>query len=251
MLALSHLGKSFANGSRALENFSLAIGEGEIVVLIGASGCGKSTLLRLVSGLDQPSQGSIQLDGLPIVATDPRINLIFQEPRLFPWLSVHDNVGFGIAHIGTQEREERIAHALAKVGLAGFGSRWPKELSGGQAQRVAIARALVTGPEVLLLDEPFSALDAFTRADLQQHLLALWEESRPTMILVTHDIEEALIFADRVIVMQPNPGRILEEFRVDMPRLRDPQSDAFEALKRRLHASLGRSIERGRSTIAA
>ena len=251
MLTLSHLSKSFANGSRALENFSLAIGEGEIVVLIGASGCGKSTLLRLVGGLDQSSQGSIHLDGLPIAATDDRINLIFQEPRLFPWLSVHDNVGFGITHLETQERDERIRHALSKVGLAGFGARWPKELSGGQAQRVAIARALVTGPEVLLLDEPFSALDAFTRADLQQHLLNLWEESRPTMILVTHDIEEALILADRVIVMQPNPGRIMEEFRVDLPRLRDPQSEAFEALKRRLHSSLGQSLARGRVTLAA
>lgn len=244
MLSLSHIAKTFANGSRAVENFSLNVEMGEIVVLIGASGCGKSTLLRLVSGLDQPSQGSIHLDGRPIVATDPRINLIFQEPRLFPWLSVRDNIGFGISHLAAGERDERIARVLAKVGLEGFGIRWPKELSGGQAQRVAIARALVTGPEVLLLDEPFSALDAFTRADLQQHLLALWEESRPTMILVTHDIEEALILADRVVVMRPWPGRILEQFKVDLPRMRDPASAEFEALKRQLHMSLGRSIER-------
>jgi sulfonate transport system ATP-binding protein len=244
MLTLSHLTKTFDNGSRALENFSLTIDKGEIVVLIGASGCGKSTLLRLVSGLDQPSQGTIHLDGQPVLTTSPRINLIFQEPRLFPWLSVRDNIGFGIRHLAVETQQSRIQRVLAKVGLEGFGNRWPKELSGGQAQRVAIARALVTGPEVLLLDEPFSALDAFTRADLQQHLRALWEESRPTMILVTHDIAEALILADRVVVMRPWPGRILEEFRVELPRTRDPASPEFEALHRRLHASLGRSIDR-------
>lgn len=244
MLSLDHLGKTFGNGSRALENFTLDIEKGEIVVLIGASGCGKSTLLRLVSGLDQPSEGAIHLDRQPISTTDPRINLIFQEPRLFPWLSVRDNVGFGITHLEQAERERRITHVLEKVGLTGFGSRWPKELSGGQAQRVAIARALVTGPEVLLLDEPFSALDAFTREDLQQHLLALWAESRPTMILVTHDIEEALLLADRVVVMRPWPGRIMETFRIGLPRLRDPGSPEFEVLKRQLHASLGSTIER-------
>jgi sulfonate transport system ATP-binding protein len=250
MLTLSHIGKTFANGSCALDNFSLNIEMGEIVVLIGASGCGKSTLLRLVSGLERPSQGTIHLDDQPVLTTDPRINLIFQEPRLFPWLSVRDNIGFGIRHLDTAERDDRIGRVLAKVGLEGFGSRWPKELSGGQAQRVAIARALVTGPEVLLLDEPFSALDAFTRADLQQHLLALWEESRPTMILVTHDIEEALLLADRVIVMRPWPGRIMEHFKVELPRMRDPASAEFEALKRQLHASLGRSIERTQSRAA-
>jgi sulfonate transport system ATP-binding protein len=250
MLSLNHIAKTFANGSRAVENFSLTIEMGEIVVLIGASGCGKSTLLRLVSGLDQPTQGTIHLDGRPVVTTDPRINLIFQEPRLFPWLSVKDNIGFGITHLDAAEREGRISRVLSKVGLEGFGTRWPKELSGGQAQRVAIARALVTGPEVLLLDEPFSALDAFTRADLQQHLLALWEESRPTMILVTHDIEEALLLADRIVVMRPWPGRIQEHFRIDLPRMRDPASTEFEALKRQLHTSLGHSIERNQTRAA-
>lgn len=250
MLSLNQLGKTFTNGSRALDSFTLDIEEGEIVVLIGASGCGKSTLLRLVSGLDRPTEGTIHLDSQPILSTDPRINLIFQEPRLFPWLSVRENIGFGITGLETGDRDWRIDHVLDKVGLAGFGARWPKELSGGQAQRVAIARALVTGPEVLLLDEPFSALDAFTREDLQHHLLALWEESRPTMILVTHDIEEALLLADRVIVMRPWPGRIQEQFRIDLPRRRDPDSSAFEALKRQLHSSLGHSIERKQARVA-
>jgi sulfonate transport system ATP-binding protein len=242
MLNLRHVGKHFGDGTRVLDNFNLSIDEGEIVVLIGASGCGKSTLLRLASGLDSPSEGEIVLDGDRIVGPDPRINLIFQEPRLFPWLKVRDNVSFGIDPDFGWGRSILSEDMLAKVGLEGFGGRWPKELSGGQAQCVAIARALVTSPEVILLDEPFSALDAFTRRDLQQHLLALWQETKPTMLMVTHDIEEALLLADRVIVMKPWPGRILEEFRVDLERDRDPDSPEFEALKRALHASLGRSM---------
>ncbi len=133
---------------------------------------------------------------------------MFQEPRLLAWLTVAQNIGFGIAHLPRPEREARIQAALERIGLAGHGNRWPRELSGGQAQRVALARALVARPRVLLLDEPFSALDHFTRADLQQHLIALWEDTRPTLVLVTHDIDEALALADRVVVMQPHPGRI-------------------------------------------
>jgi sulfonate transport system ATP-binding protein len=242
MLTMKHVGKSFANSTQAIENFSLTIANGEIVVLIGASGCGKSTLLRLASGLDRPSEGEILIDGQPITAPSPRTNLIFQEPRLFPWLTVADNVGFGLSSVDRHVREARVSATLEKVGLDGFGQAWPKELSGGQAQRVAIARALVTEPEVIMLDEPFSALDAFTRRDLQQHLLALWQESRPTMLIVTHDIDEALILADRVVVMRPRPGRFLEELAVDLPRDRDPASPEFEVLKRRLHAALGRSM---------
>ncbi|WP_047460184.1 ABC transporter ATP-binding protein [Rhizobium rhizogenes] len=243
MLTLRNLGKTYANGVRALEGFSLNLAPGEIVAVIGGSGCGKSTLLRLISGLETPTRGTVELNGEPVIKPHPLINLIFQEPRLLPWLSVANNVGFGLAELDGDDRRHRVEAALKKVGLAKLGQRWPKELSGGQAQRVAIARALVTRPEVLLLDEPFSALDAFTRADLQDHLLDIWSETRPTLILVTHDIDEALVLADRIIVMRPWPGRILDEINIDLPRKRDRALESFEAVKRQLLLSLNTSLQ--------
>jgi sulfonate transport system ATP-binding protein len=167
MLVLDRLDKTYPNGVHALENFSATIGLGEIVAIIGGSGCGKSTLLRAIAGLDRASTGAIALDGEPIAAPHRKIGIIFQEPRLLPWLSVADNIGFGLSELPAQARREKVARALARVGLSDKAKAWPRELSGGQAQRVAIVRALVPQPEVLLLDEPFSALDAFTRADLQ------------------------------------------------------------------------------------
>lgn len=242
MLTLRNLEKTYANGVRALEGFSLRLAPGEIVAVIGGSGCGKSTLLRLISGLDIPTQGTVELNGEKVTKPHPLINLIFQEPRLFPWLSVANNVGFGLAELEGDNRRQQIEAALEKVGLGKLGGRWPKELSGGQAQRVAIARALITRPEVLLLDEPFSALDAFTRADLQDHLLDIWAETRPTLVLVTHDNDEALVLADRIIVMRPWPGRILEEIGIDLPRKRDRASASFEAAKRQFLMSLNVSL---------
>lgn len=243
MLSLQGLSKTFAGGVHALEGFSLTVKLGEIIAVIGGSGCGKSTLLRLVSGLDQPSRGRVLLGDEAVVAPHPRINLIFQEPRLLPWLTVAGNVGFGLSKQTAGERLGLVAEALEKVGLSSFAGRWPKELSGGQAQRVAIARALVTRPEVLLLDEPFSALDAFTRIDLQDHLLDIWDDMRPTLILVTHDIEEAIVLADRIVIMRPRPGRILEEVAIALPRNRDRTSAAFEAKKRDILALLNRSLQ--------
>src|SRR6476469_1721051 len=170
MLALEAIGKIYPNGVHALERFSADIRLGEIVAIIGGSGCGKSTLLRAVAGLDRASTGTVTLDGAVITAPQAKIGIIFQEPRLLPWLSVADNIGFGLSELPAGSRREKVARALARVGLADKAKAWPRELSGGQAQRVAIARALVPQPEVLLLDEPFSALDAFTRIDLQDHL---------------------------------------------------------------------------------
>jgi len=244
MLILDRIGKTYPNGVRALEGVSLSVGPGEIVVVVGGSGCGKSTLLRAISGLDPPSQGHVTLDGDAITAPHEKIGIIFQEPRLLPWLSVADNVGFGLEHLAKAERQARVAAALARVGLADKARAWPRELSGGQAQRVAIARALVPRPEVLLLDEPFSALDAFTRADLQDHLLDLWADLKPTLVMVTHDVEEAIVLADRIMVMRAHPGRLFEEIASDLPRPRDRQSAAFDFVKRRVLAALDRSLER-------
>ena len=234
MLVFDHVGKTYPNGVRALDGVSLEVAPGEILVIIGGSGCGKSTLLRAASGLDVATQGSVALDGATIEAPHEKIGLIFQEPRLLPWLSVANNVGFGLSHLAKPERTKRIAAALERVGLTDKAGVWPRELSGGQAQRVAIARALITRPSVLLLDEPFSALDAFTRAELQDHLLDLWEEGRPILVLVTHDIEEALVLATRVVVMRAQPGRIAGILDVPLPRPRDRLSPAFEEQKRRV-----------------
>lgn len=242
MLAISDIGKTYPNGVQALGGIQLTVQQGEIVALVGGSGCGKSTLLRLISGLDQPSRGTVAVDGEVIRAPHPLVNIVFQEPRLLPWLNVADNIGFGLTHLGAQARAERVREALERVGLAAYAEKWPRELSGGQSQRVALARALVTEPHVLLLDEPFSALDAFTRADLQDHLVSLWERYRPTLVLVTHDIEEALVLASRIVIMQPNPGRIAQSFEVVLPRPRERHSEAFDAEKRRILKALNATL---------
>ena len=244
MLALEKVGKTYPNGVNALERFSAKIQPGEIVAIIGGSGCGKSTLLRAVAGLDRATAGAVTLDGTTITAPHAKIGIIFQEPRLLPWLSVADNIGFGLSDLPTDIRRDKVARALARVGLADKAGAWPRELSGGQAQRVAIARALVPQPEVLLLDEPFSALDAFTRRDLQDHLLDLWADTRPTLILVTHDVDEAVVLADRVLVMRPRPGRLFQEIQINLGRPRDRNSPHFDAFKRRVLTALDRSLDR-------
>jgi ABC-type nitrate/sulfonate/bicarbonate transport system, ATPase component len=242
MLEIKSLAKVYPNGTHALDGFSATIQQGEVIAIIGGSGCGKSTLLRLLAGLETPSRGEIRLDSQILSEPNPLVNIVFQEPRLFPWLTVADNIGFGLTQLPAAERRQRVENALERIGLAGYGERWVKELSGGQAQRVALARALVTRPAVFLLDEPFSALDALTRNDLQDHLIDLWSDNGNTMLLVTHDIEEAAVLADRIIVMRPWPGRILEEVRVELPRKRDRTSADFSALKRQLAGLLERSL---------
>jgi sulfonate transport system ATP-binding protein len=243
MLTLEHLSKTYADGTRALSDITLTVRESEIVALIGGSGCGKTTLLRLIAGLDRASAGAVRLDGATVTEPHPAIGIVFQEARLLPWLTVADNVGFGLDGAPAAERRARIAHALEKVGLAGYDKRWPRELSGGQQQRVAIARAFVANPQVLLLDEPFSALDAFTRASLHEHLLALWEETRPTVVLVTHDVQEAVTLADRAIVMQPKPGRIFDELPLALSRPRDRSGLPFESATRRVLTALDHSLK--------
>ncbi|MBO0752079.1 MAG: ABC transporter ATP-binding protein [Bradyrhizobiaceae bacterium] len=241
MLALTNVGKTYPNGVRALEGITLAIRPGEIVAVVGSSGCGKSTLMRVVSGLEEPSDGRVLLGGASIEGPRAEIGVVFQEPRLLPWLSVADNVGFGLEDRPSEERAGRVRRQLARVGLAEKAAAWPRELSGGEGQRVSLARALIMRPQVLLLDEPFSALDAFTRADLQDHLLDLWADGKPTLIIVTHDVEEAVVLADRIVVMGPRPGRVLAEISAGLPRPRDRRSAAFEQVTRQVLAALGRS----------
>jgi sulfonate transport system ATP-binding protein len=218
----------------ALTGIDLGIAEHEIVALIGASGCGKSTLLRILSGLDKPTGGVVSLDGRSITGPTPEIGMIFQDPRLMPWLSVRENIRVAVLDLDKAEQDSRITQVLERVGLGHAGALWPRELSGGMAQRVAIARALVRRPTILLMDEPFSALDAFTTASLQDHMLEIWDEERFTLVLVTHDLEEAVFLADRIVVMKPGPGRVTSEMQVDLPRPRDRNSEAVLDLKRQL-----------------
>jgi sulfonate transport system ATP-binding protein len=243
MLSFEHLSKTYADGTRALSDINLTVHESEIVALIGGSGCGKTTLLRLIAGLDRESAGQIRLDGEVLSGPHPAVGIVFQEPRLLPWLSVSDNIAFGLAALSPAERRARVTHALEKIGLVEHADRWPRDLSGGQQQRVSIARAFVTNPKVLLLDEPFSALDAFTRASLHEHLLALWEETRPTVVLVTHDVQEAVTLADRTVVMQPKPGRIFDELPLTLSRPRDKTGLPFETSVRRILTALDHSLK--------
>jgi len=218
-----HIRRKHFVASEVLHDVRLQLAEGECVTLVGTSGCGKSTLLRIVAGLDRDYQGQVLLNGQAITAPTRDIRFVFQEPRLFPWLTVAANVAFD------GRGAEDIARAtvlLQEVGLAGFGERLPKELSGGQAQRVAIARGLLVQPRVLLLDEPFSAVDAFTRLKLQELLLHVARAHRIAVLMVTHDIDEAVHLGDRVLVFEAAPGRIAETVPVTAPHPRDRDSAA-------------------------
>ncbi|AGW94461.1 ABC transporter ATP-binding protein [Cupriavidus sp. DF5525] len=211
----------FGTGSdqlQVLDNVDLNVAPGEFVALLGPSGCGKSTLLRLVAGLDQPSSGDILQDGTPITEPDPSRIVVFQDPTLYPWRRVWDNVALGLQARGilAQERH-RVDDALRRVGLETFARAFPHQLSGGMAQRVALARALVNDPRLLVLDEPLGKLDSLTRLAMQSDLVELWQRSRFSALLVTHDVEEALFLAQRVIIFSQRPARITAEIKVDLP----------------------------------
>jgi sulfonate transport system ATP-binding protein len=224
-LALQHVSKRYEGDAAApvLERIDLTVKAGEFISIVGASGCGKSTLLRLIAGLDDAFEGEIVFDGERVVSTDLKRGIVFQDHRLFPWLNVAQNIAVALrnAPLSKDEKARAVAEHVELVGLRGFERHYPHQLSGGMAQRVAIARGLVNRPRLLLLDEPFGALDALTRSRLQGELQRIWAHERITMVLVTHDVDEAVLLADRVVVMQARPGRIGEIVDVTLPRPRD------------------------------
>ncbi|MDR1335714.1 MAG: ABC transporter ATP-binding protein [Tannerella sp.] len=224
---------------RALRDVSLTVHPGEFLAIVGASGCGKSTLLRLIAGLDTDFRGSIRLGNEVIRGVDVNRGMIFQEARLFAWLTVAQNIAFGL--VGKYAKREKAAiveRHIRLMGLEGFGKAYPHQLSGGMQQRVSIARALVNKPKILTLDEPFGALDALTRLQMQQEILQIRESEKTTMILVTHDIDEAVYLADRVIVLSSRPGTVKAAVTVDIPRPRDRNSIEFVSLKREIYVAL-------------
>ncbi|MEZ2299667.1 ABC transporter ATP-binding protein [Variovorax sp. RCC_210] len=238
-LDIRGLGKRYTHAQatsgeiQVLEGIDLHVPEGRFVSIVGASGCGKSTLLRLILGLDTQYEGRILLGGQPISGTGRERGIVFQDHRLFPWLTVAQNIAVGLrnAPYTAREKAELVAEHVALVGLEGFERSWPHQLSGGMAQRVAIARGLVNRPRVLLLDEPFGALDALTRSRLQNELQRIWQKERITMLLVTHDVEEAVFLGDRVVVMQPSPGRIRRTVDIDLPHPRNRSDPEFIRLR--------------------
>jgi len=243
-LVIEGVSRSFAGVKggqplQALTPVDLAVEANDFITILGPSGCGKSTLLRIVAGLDRPSTGRVLLDGRGVTRPGPDRGMVFQSYTLFPWLTVAQNIAFGLREKGVAENERRdtVAAYIDLVGLKGFENHWPKQLSGGMQQRTAIARALANDPEILLLDEPFGALDNQTRGLMQELLLGIWEREKKTVLFVTHDIEEAIFMASRVVVMSARPGRIKSDFKVELPHPRHytlKTSPEFSELKARL-----------------
>src|SRR3954447_9503458 len=244
ILEMRSVGKTYSQNGRSIEALrgaNLRVKKGEFICLIGASGCGKSTLLRMAAGFEAATHGDVLMWDVPIIGPGPSRGMVFQDYGLFPWLDVRDNIGFGPKSRGRTRAEIRQTtdRFIELVGLQNFADVYPHQLSGGMKQRVAIARVLANDAEVVLMDEPFGALDAFTREHLQEELLEIWAGTKLTVIFVTHAIEEAIILADRIVVMSPGPGRIVADERIALARPRDPTSPEFNALRRHLSALLG------------
>lgn len=225
MIAVEQVSKIFRTGravTEALRDVSIAIRDGEFIAIAGPSGCGKTTLLQLVAGFEQPDGGTVRVDGTPVAGPGSDRAVVFQQASLYPWLNVRDNITFGLKLKGERPEavEAKLQTYLEIMGLGGFANHAPYQLSGGMQQRVAIARALITEPQILLMDEPFGALDAHTRNEMQSFLLGLWQRLKTTVLFITHDVEEAVLLADRVVVMTPRPGRVAAEIAVPFPRPR-------------------------------
>lgn len=241
-IVVRSLNKSFLrkDGSlTVLQDVDLSVADGEFVCLLGPSGCGKSTLLNIVGGFETATTGEVTIDGSPVSGPDPRRVFVFQEYGVFPWASVWDNVALGLRRLDRAEQHARIAHYIELVGLKGFEKTYPAELSGGMRQRVAVARALAVKPDVVFMDEPLGALDSLTRLKMRAELLRIWQEERMTILFVTHDVEESMQLADRVVVMSPRPGRIAEIVPISAEHPRDVDSPEYAATKARLYGLLG------------
>ena len=253
-LAITGVTKRFAVGDEeieALARVDLTIQEGEFVCLIGASGCGKSTLLRIVAGFEEPTTGEVQVNGVPITGPGRDRGMVFQDYALFPWMTVQQNIGFGPRQrsFARSEIDEISSEFMRLVGLEKFADRYPSQLSGGMKQRVAIARVLANNASILLMDEPFGALDALTREQLQHELLQIWARTRVTIIFITHSVEEAVLLADRVLVMSAGPGRIANDVAIDLPRPRDVASPEFNVVRRDLARRLTSHIAPARTAV--
>lgn len=236
LLVIDRLNKTFAAPAGdvvALHDIKLQVKKGEFLTIIGPSGCGKSTLLKIVAGLDTGYEGAVLLNGKPIAGPSIEKGFIFQEPRLFPWLTVEKNIAANLP-LSDPAIRGRVSELIELVRLKGFEKSYPRELSGGMAQRVSIARALLRNPDVLLLDEPFGALDAFTRSHLQEVLLDIWQTNRTTMLFVTHDIDEAVFLGERVVIMNPRPGHIRSVLTVDLPFPRKKAGGAFQEMRQQV-----------------
>jgi NitT/TauT family transport system ATP-binding protein len=229
----------------ALDGIDLEIGDDEFLTVLGPSGCGKTTLLNIVAGFEGATGGEVRVDGEAVLKPGPDRGVVFQEYALFPWLTVAQNIEFGLRERGVPkaQRRARVRQQIASVGLSGFEQRYPQELSGGMRQRVALARVLVNHPKILLMDEPFAALDAQTRTIMQQELLRVWSAERRTAIFITHNIEEAILLGDRVVVMTARPGRVKDIVAIDLARPRDVTSTAFNEIRRRVAALLEDEVQ--------
>ncbi len=241
-LEATALGMTFERDGKTrevLRSIGLEVAEGEFVCLLGPSGCGKSTLLNIIAGFLSPTRGQVTIAGERVHGPDPRRIFVFQERGVFPWLPVRGNVAFGLRRVPAAERDRRIRHYIDLVGLAGFENAYPGELSGGMKQRLEVARALAVNPDMLLLDEPFGALDSITRLNLRAELLRIWQAERKTILFVTHDIDEAVQLADRVVVMSARPATIQQIVSIDIPRPRDLSSSRYLALRDGIFRQIG------------
>ena len=231
---------SMAYGTNlVLDDVSLSIREGEFICLLGPSGCGKSTLLNIAGGFVKPERGEVRIDDERVIGPDPRRIFVFQERGVFPWLTVEQNIAFGLFRQSEADRRERVAHYVNLVGLRGFEKSYPRELSGGMKQRVALARALAVDPDVLYLDEPFGALDSITRLQMRRELLRIWQAERKTILFVTHDIDESVQLADRVVVLSARPGRLRRIVDIDVPHPRDLSDPRYIALRDEIFGEIG------------